>query len=202
MWVDIEDRGMSRVVVPVRHPMGQGRSSASPLTILAALIGVAILLSAEGCASTRAKGPQVEAAIAGRSDALIQLRKQGCDEGVCPVYGVVIFENSDGLYVGGANVTVIGERKLRLAQGSLTTLLTDLEKIDFIDTPVHCCDCPTEPSNSRASLSIIDYRPGGIEKEVRIDERCSGLPDSLKSIEAEIAEMTQIEPLVVSRSTM
>ena len=188
--------------MPVRYPMGQGRSSVSPLAILAALIPVSNLLSAAGCASTRAKGPQVEAAIAGRLDALIELRKRGCDDGVCPIYGVAIFENSDGLYVGGANVTVIGERKLRLAEGSLTTLLTDLEKIDFIDTPEHCCDCPKEPSDSRASLSIIDYRPGGVEKEIRIDERCSNLPESLKSIEAEIAQMTKIEPLVGARPTL
>ena len=67
---------------------------------------------------------------------------------------------------------------MRLPNDRVATLINELEKIDFLDTPEHCCDCPDEPVNSRACQFLIDYRPGGVEKErsssTSVATACSG----------------------------
>lgn len=154
-----------------------------------------------GCASTKASGPTVDDALARRPEAAIQLRSDGCDDGHCPVYSVSIYMDRSVVYRGGANVVLVGQRATKVTSAGLEALVTQLEKMDFIDTPEHCCDCPDAPDDPKATKVVIDYRPGGVEKEVVVDERCRSLPDAIRSLTAQIEAVTAIGPLIIAPPT-
>jgi hypothetical protein len=165
------------------------------------VIALASLLAAAGCASTRASGPAVDDAVASRPEALIQLRSDGCDSGRCPVYGVAIFADGSVVYRGGANVGFIGQRRSKIPEANVATLVTALEKMDFLDTPEHCCDCPDAPDNVKAAKLVIDYRPGGVEKEILVDDRCAAVPDVVRGLTGQIQAMTSIATFVAPPTT-
>jgi hypothetical protein len=156
------------------------------------IIAVSSLLAAGGCASTRAAGPAVDDAVASRPEALIQLRSDGCDSGRCPVYGVSIFADGAVVYRGGANVAFIGQRRSKIPEANVATLVSAIEKMDFLDTPEHCCDCPDASNDPKAAKLVIDYRPGGVEKEILIDDRCSAVPDAVRGLTGQIQAATSI----------
>jgi hypothetical protein len=160
------------------------------------VIALASLLAAGGCASTRASGPAVDDAVASRPEALIQLRSDGCDSGRCPVYGVAIFADGSVVYRGGANVAFIGQRRSKIPEANVATLVSAIEKMDFLDTPEHCCDCPDAPDNPKAAKLVIDYRPGGVEKEILVDDRCATVPDVVRGLTGQIQAMTSIATFV------
>ena len=159
------------------------------------VIALASIVAA-GCASTRASGPAVDDALAGRPEALIQLRSDGCDSGRCPVYGVSIFADGSVVYRGGANVAFIGQRRSKIPEANVATLVSGIEKMDFIDTPDHCCDCPDAPDTPKAAKLVIDYRPGGVEKEILVDDRCAAVPDVVRGLTGQIQAMTSIATFI------
>ena len=155
-----------------------------------------VISVAAGCASTRASGPAVDDALACRPEALIQLRSDGCDDGHCAVWGVSIYTDGSVVYRGGANVAAVGPRRSKLASANLSTLVSALEKVDFIDTPEHCCDCPDDRDDPKAAKLVIDYRPGGVEKEIVLDERCRAVPDAIRGLAGQIETLTGVATLV------
>ena len=163
----------------------------APVRVVVVLVVSALAL---GCGTSGPKAPAVEAALLERPEALFQLRSGGCDDGACPVYSVYVFQNGDGVYVGGAHVAVVGQKTMRLPNERVASLINELEKIDFLDTPEHCCDCPNEPDNPHACQFLIDYRPGGVEKEILVDERCHGLPGAIPRLASQIDLLTGIGP--------
>lgn len=156
------------------------------------IVAVSSFLAVGGCASTRASGPAVDDAVASRPEALIQLRSDGCDNGRCPVYGVSIFADGTVVYRGGANVAFIGQRRSKIAEANVATLVSAIEKMDFLDTPEHCCDCPDASDDRRTTKLVIDYRPGGVEKEILVDDRCSTVPDTVRGLTGQIQAVTSI----------
>jgi Domain of unknown function (DUF6438) len=165
------------------------------------VIALASIVAAAGCASTRASGPAVDDALACRPEALIQLRSDGCDSGRCPVYGVSIFADGSVVYRGGANVAFIGQRRSKIPEANVATLVTALEKMDFIDTPEHCCDCPDASDDPKAAKLVIDYRPGGVEKEIVVDDRCAAVPDVVRGLTGQIQAMTSIATFIAPPTT-
>jgi hypothetical protein len=152
---------------------------------------VALSVSTGSCASTTVP-PRIEAALASQPDALVQLRRRGCAEGGCPVFGVAIYADGEVIFDGGANVATVGRRKGALASTNLGALVDAFHNVDFIDTPEHCCDCPEEPRSTRAGQIVIDYRPGGVEKEIFLHERCRGLPQGLRMLVDAIENLTPV----------
>jgi hypothetical protein len=165
------------------------------------VITLASLVAVGGCASTRASGPAVDDALAGRPEALIQLRSDGCDSGRCAVYGVTIFADGSVVYRGGANVAFTGQRRWKIPEANVATLVSAIEKMDFLDTPEHCCDCPDAPDNPKAAKLVIDYRPGGVEKEILVDDRCAAVPDVVRGLTGQIQGMTSIATFVAPPAT-
>ncbi len=164
--------------------------------VLSTVIALASIVAAAGCASTRASGPAVDDALACRPEALIQLRSDGCDSGRCPVYGVSVFTDGSVVYQGGANVAFIGQRRSKIPEANVATLVSAIEKMDFLDTPEHCCDCPDAPDNPKAAKLVIDYRPGGVEKEIVVDDRCKSVPDVVRGLAGQIQAVTAVATLV------
>ena len=162
------------------------------------VVALLSIVAAAGCASTRASGPAVDDALARQSEALIQLRSNGCASGRCPVYGVAIDADGGIVYFGGANVAFVGERRSKIPEASVLQLVSMLEKMDFIDTPDHCCDCPNAPKDANAAKLVIDYRPGGVEREVLFDNRCFSPPDSVRELIAQIQASTSITPFIAT----
>ncbi len=156
------------------------------------VVALAAVVAAGGCASTRASGPAVDDALACRPEALIQLRSDGCDSGRCPVYSVSIFADGNVDYRGGANVAFIGQRRSRIPEANVATLVSTIEKMDFLDTPEHCCDCTDAPNDPKAAKLVIDYRPGGVEKEILVDDRCAAVPDVVRGLTGQIQAVTSI----------
>jgi hypothetical protein len=173
-----------------------------PVSLLrASVIALASIAAAGGCASTRASGPAIDDALAGRPEALIQLRSDGCDSGRCPVYSVSVFADGTIVYRGGANVAFIGQRRSKIAEANVATLVSTIEKMDFIDTPEHCCDCPDAPDDPSAVKVQIDSRPGGVEKEILVDDRCSNVPDAVRGLAGQIQAVTAVASYVAPAPT-
>jgi hypothetical protein len=173
----------------------------APFFRASTVIALASTVAAAGCASTRVSGPAVDDALAGRPEALIQLRSDGCDSGRCPIYGVAIFADGSVVYRGGANVAFIGQRRTKIPEANVATLVSAIEKMDFLDTPEHCCDCPDAPDDPRAAKLVIDYRPGGVEKEILVDDRCAAVPDVVRGLTAQIQAMTSIAAFIAPPTT-
>jgi len=149
-----------------------------------------------GCASTRASGVAVDDALAGRPEALIQLRSEGCNSGRCPVYGVAVYMDGSVVYRGGANVALVGQRQSKIPEANLAALLSTIEKMDFIDTPELCCACPDAPVTPMDVDLVIDYRPGGVEKEITVQDRCSMVPDVVRRLADQIQTETAIAAFI------
>jgi hypothetical protein len=155
-----------------------------------------LLVVLASCATPSAAGPSAEAALTSRPDALFQLRSRGCEQGNCPIFSVAIYTDGAVIFEGGLNVKAVGQVKRELAGAEVASLLDTFHKVDFIDTPERCCECPDAPKNPRAPRITIDYRPGGVEKEILIDERCDDLPQGIRSIVAEIEGLALVRSLV------
>ncbi|HEX4404966.1 MAG TPA: DUF6438 domain-containing protein [Polyangia bacterium] len=165
------------------------------------ILAVPLIVAAASCASTRPSGPAVDDAVAARPEALIQMRSDGCDDGSCPVYGVSIYADGAVVYRGGANVALMGQRKLKIPEASVSDLVATLEKMDFIDTPEHCCDCPDGPRDRRAATLVVDYRPGGVEKEILVNDRCGSVPDVMRGLTGQITTETTVAALIAPTHT-
>jgi hypothetical protein len=124
-----------------------------------------------------------EMVLADEPDALIQMRRQGCADEACPIYSVSIFPDGTVVYDGRANVGVIGRRSGRLASGALSTLISTIDAMDFLDSALDCCVCPEAAD---PNLVTLDYRPGSVTKTVQHDQRCSKAPAALSALEKEI----------------
>jgi hypothetical protein len=99
--------------------------------------------------------------------------------------GSVIFD-------GDVRVKAIGERKGELAGTEVAALIDAFHKVDFIDTPERCCECPDSPKNPRAGQIVVDYRPGGVEKEIVVDESCADLPQGIRGLVAGIENLALV----------
>jgi hypothetical protein len=105
---------------------------------------------------------------------LVQLRNRGCELRTCPVYGLSVFADGSVLYIGGANVAVLGERRLKVPNTTVVAVIDALDHLDFLDLPEECCECIDGRSNAWASKVVLDYRPGAVQKEVVVDDGCPG----------------------------
>jgi hypothetical protein len=159
------------------------------------------LAAAGGCATTRPSGPTVDDALSARPEALIQLRNDGCDDGSCGVYGVSIYVDGTVVYGGGANVAILGPRRSKLTPDTVEKLVAQIEKMDFLDVPEHCCDCPGASADAKAPQLVIDYRPGGVEKEIVVDTRCPALPDAIRGLAHEISAASGADALIAPAPT-
>jgi hypothetical protein len=160
------------------------------------LVPVAVMAALSACASSHSVmvGQQKkEISIPDEPGALIQMRRNGCPDEPCPVYSVAIFSDGTAVYDGLANVGVSGRRALKLKAGDLSALVTDLDAMDFLDSPDECCVC----SDARApSLVTLDYRPGtAATKTVVHDERCATAPSTFSRLESQIDRATSAERL-------
>jgi hypothetical protein len=129
---------------------------------------------------------------------MFQLRRRGCDAGNCPVYGVAIYSDREVVFEGGANVAAVGQRKSTLPTPSLGALVDAFQRANFINTPMHCCDCPDAPDARGTSRVVIDYRPGSVEKEILFDERCPKQPEEIRRLVEEIERLTVLEPWIAA----
>ena len=163
---------------------------------LAALVALGFVVSAGACAPTTANERLRAAALEQQPEGLIQLRSKGCANGHCAVYSLTIYTNREVSYLGGANVVAVGHREGQLADGRLNSVISDFEKIDFIDVPEHCCDCPGGPDPDGAATLVIDYRPGGVEKEIVHSDGCPQTPEAIKALEADIRKVAGADPWI------
>jgi hypothetical protein len=153
-----------------------------------------LLMAGSSCATRSVSGPRVEAALEKRPDALFQLRRRGCEEGTCPIFGIAIYTDGAVIFDGGDDVKAVGRRKGKLASANVASLLDAFDKVDFIDTPEHCCDCPNTTRTSRTRRLVIDSRPGGVENEIVMDEGCADVPQGNRGL------VDAIEGLAVVRA--
>jgi hypothetical protein len=164
------------------------------------IFAISLALLTTACA--HASPPTVEQALHDHQDALVQLRNRGCDAGTCPVYGVSLFADGNVFYVGGAHVQAVGERRLKVPNATVVAVIDALDRLDFLDLPEHCCDCGDAPSSARAATVVIDYRPGGLEKEIVVDDRCAAQSNSATVLELfrRIERMVGVEPMISKRA--
>jgi len=167
-----------------------------------ALMTAVVVSATIGCGHNRASETgQGAEQLASRPDALIQMRRGGCPPGVCPVYSVSIFPDGTVAYDGQANVAVLGHRTAKVSAERLNDLLTQLEAMDFLDSPEQCCVCPD--ATDGAHLVILDYRPGATDKTVLHDDACGLAPPTMTAIESSIDQATGVErwitPFVASK---
>jgi hypothetical protein len=165
-----------------------------------AILLPSLLTAVSSCATPRVSGPGVEAALAKRPDALFQLRRRGCEEGSCPVFGVAIYTDGAVVFDGGVNVKAVGQRKGELAGAKVASLLDAFHKVDFIDTPERCCECPNTTRTSRTPQLVIDYRPGSVEKEIVMDEGCADVPQGIRGLVDEIEGLALVSAWIGSPS--
>jgi hypothetical protein len=151
-----------------------------------------VLLALGSCASSVAAGPSVEARLPRHPDALFELRARGCDNGSCPVFSVAVYTDGQVIFDGRVHVKAIGRAKGELASANVGALLDAFRRVDFLDTPAHCCECPDTPVNPRASQATLAYRPGGVEKEIAIDERCADLPTGIRTLVDQIEGLSLV----------
>lgn len=153
-----------------------------------AAIVLAVALPACAVAPPVIVGPHaVQTALPEETDALIQMRRQGCTAEPCPVYGVSIFPDGTAIYDGRVNVGVIGRRRVQLAAGASNALITAIDGMDFLDSADGCCVCPNIADQG---LVTLDYRPGTVTKTVLHDQRCSKAPPTFSALEEEIDRST------------
>jgi hypothetical protein len=93
------------------------------------------------------------------------------------------------VYEGRANVAVVGERRAVLPPDRLNELLSAIEAMGFLDSPEGCCVCPDAAA---AHLTVLDYRPGSIEKTVVHDEACGSAPAAFRALEQSIEQATGV----------
>lgn len=160
-----------------------GHHSAWVWTLVAAL---ASTMATAGCGTAGPSGPAVEQALAARPEAMIQLRSEGCQSGRCPVYSLAVYVDGSTVYRGGANVTPIGQQWSKISNADVAALISTVEKMDFIDMPEHCCDCADAHADPGAAKLALDYRPGGVEKEIMVDAGCSTVPDDVRRLVRQI----------------
>ncbi len=158
-----------------------------PLVVALASIAVPV-----GCGTVGPSGPAVDDALARRPEALFQLRSEGCESGQCPVYSVAVYIDGSTVYRGGANIAPIGQRRSTISNASVAALISTIDKMDFLDMPEHCCDCPDAPADRRAAKLVLDYRPGGVEKEIVVDAGCSTVPDVVGKLVRQIHAETGV----------
>jgi hypothetical protein len=138
-----------------------------------------------------------EISVPDEPGALIQMRKNGCPDEACPVYGVAIFPDRAVVYDGRANVGVIGRRSLKLRPQDLDALISALDSMDFLDAPDNCCVCAKTAAMSAVTL---DYRPGTVAKTVIHDQRCGKAPATFSALERQIDRATGAERLAALRA--
>jgi hypothetical protein len=178
--------------------MTTARVGMGPWVVMAVMVASVAI----GCACNRASATgQGAEQLASRPDALIQMRRGGCPPGVCPVYSVSIFLDGTVAYDGQANVAVRGHRTAKLSAERLNGLLSQIEAMDFLDSPEQCCVCPD--ATEGAHLVILDYRPGAAAKTILHDDACGLAPPTMSAIERSIDQATGAErwttPLVASK---
>ena len=169
------------------HSKGHERVTVWTLVVAVASIAVTV-----GCGTTGPSGPAVDQALAGRPEALIQLRSEGCKSGRCPVYSVAVYVDGSTVYRGGANIAPIGQRRSKISNANVAVLISTIDKMDFLDMPEHCCDCPDTPTDPGAAKLVLDYRPGGVEKEIVVDAGCSTVPDVVRTLVRQIQAETSV----------
>lgn len=169
-------------------------NSASPAW--ARVVALASIAATVGCGTVGPSGPAVDQARAARPEALIQLRSQGCERGRCPIYSVAVYDDGGTVYRGGANIEPVGQRRSKISNASLAALISVIDKMDFIDMTEHCCDCPDAPADPAAAKLVLDYRPGGVEKEIVVDAGCSTVPDVVRTLVHQIQAATGVASLV------
>lgn len=163
----------------------------------------AVALSAAlGCAHNKASDVgQGAEQLADTPDSLIQMRRGGCPPNRCPVYSVSIYLDGTVVYDGQANVAVVGRRTAKVSAERLNELLSQLEAMEFLDSPAQCCVCPDAADG--AHIVILDYRPGSANKTVLHDDACRSAPPALAAMERSIDQATGVErwtrPLVASK---
>jgi hypothetical protein len=166
-------------------------------TLVVALASIAVTV---GCGTVGPSGPAVDQALADRPEAMIQLRSEGCKGGKCPVYSVAVSVDGETVYRGGANIAPIGQRRSKISDANVAALISTIDKMDFIDMPEHCCDCPDAPADPGAAKLVLDYRPGGGEKEIVVDAGCSTVPDAVQTlvrqIQAEAGVAVPVQPIL------
>ena len=161
----------------------------------ALVIALASIAATVGCGTVGPSGPAVDQALARRPEAMIQLRSQGCKRGPCPVYSVAVYDDGGTVYRGGANIEPIGQRRSKLSDANVAALISTIDKMDFIDIPEHCCDCPDAPADPGAAKLVLDYRPGGVEKEIVVDAGCSTVPEVVRTLVRQIQAETGVASL-------
>jgi hypothetical protein len=148
------------------------------------------LLASSACASGKPAlvGREVdEISLPDEAGALIQMRRSGCPDAPCPVYSVSIFSDGIALYDGRANVGVMGRRVFKMKAADLSTLISTLEAMDFLDAADKCCVCASAPA---PSIVTLDYRPGTVDKKVVHDQRCATAPVAFMGLEDQIDRLT------------
>jgi hypothetical protein len=158
---------------------------------LAGLLVAAAVAALGGCAGSKAAAAGQQAQqLAEAPDALIQMRRGGCPPNRCPVYGVSIFMDGTVVYEGRVNVGVVGQRSAKLPPGRLSELIAAIEAMDFMDIPEGSYVCADDAG---AHLTILDYRPGSVEKTVLHDEACGAGPVALRALERAIDQAANVQ---------
>ena len=149
-----------------------------------------LVMTIGACASTNQGLRGDKIAIADTPEALIQMRRSGCMDLPCPVYGVSIFLDGTVIYDGQANVGFVGRRTWRVSPDNVNRLISTLDAMDFLDTPEKAGTCGDGP---KAAIVVLNYRPGGCEKTVIHDSHCRSAPSSLGELEAAIDRLSGAE---------
>lgn len=147
--------------------------------------------------SVRGQGTD-EVAIAATPDALIQMRRSGCVDRPCPVYGVSIFLDGTVVYDGVANVGAIGQRTWKVSPDKVSQLVSSIEAMGFLDTPTGAGVCRAA---TQTAIVILDYRPGCTEKTVLHDDRCPSALPALMTLENAIDRLSGAEQLATQRAS-
>jgi Domain of unknown function (DUF6438) len=123
-------------------------------------------------------------------EAIVQLRRGGCEPGACPVYSVSVFMDGTVIYEGRSNVAVVGQRRATLPAERVSELIVAIQEARFLDNPDNCCSCP---DSLQSSLVMIDYRPGSAQKSIVHDQACRSAPLAMNTLTSTIERLTTVE---------
>jgi len=152
-----------------------------------AVIGTTVLCACASAHPVMVGRQEANITLPEEPGSLIQMKRDGCPDQPCPVYGISIFPDGSAIYDGRANVGVVGRRATRVSARDLNALISTLDAMDFLDSPDKCCLCGEMTSSS---LVTVTYRPGTVAKTVIHDERCATAPAAVSDLERQIDRVT------------
>jgi len=143
---------------------------------LAVLVLLAACQPADSGVDFRDTLPEVSGAL------LLRLERTGCF-GWCPAYVIEVDTDGTVRYIGNNDVITLDSASATLAPAELAELRDALDRADFANRSVRCCDCQGITDMPSATITVADGRP---PKTIHDYHGCSRTPRAIRELEESI----------------